>query len=81
MGDAGEGGGVGLVYMDALDGAAEGLGGRRAGGLAANGVVKDEDLGGSGSRGFVRLCCPPAVATGSLGWATYTSFRSCSVSA
>ena len=46
---------VGLVDVDALDGAAEGLrlvgrvGGAVVGGFAADGVVEDEDLGGAGA--------------------------------
>lgn len=43
---------VGLVDVDALDGAAEGfggVGGALIGGLAADGVVEDEDLGGAGA--------------------------------
>ncbi len=58
VGDAAGGCGVGLVDVDALDGAAEGhgLGGVRGAGfggwgvaLAADGVVEDEDFGGAGA--------------------------------
>ncbi len=46
---------VGLVDVDALDGAAKsGLGGvGSVGGLAADGVVEDEDLGGAGAGGVM----------------------------
>ena len=43
---------VGLVDVDALDGAPEGLGrvgDTLVGGLAADGVVEDEDFGGAGA--------------------------------
>lgn len=59
---AADGGRVGLVDVHALDGAAEGLGGTTVSGvlgLAADGVVEDEDAGGSGAGGcqFPRYPC------------------------
>jgi hypothetical protein len=53
-------GGVGLIYVDSLDGAAEGAGELlfwgEAGvlGLAADGVVEDEDLGGASTIGLCK---------------------------
>ena len=54
MGHALGTGGVGLVYVDALDGASERwcwwftfFCGGAVGGLATDGVVEDEDLGGA----------------------------------
>ena len=52
---------VGLVDVDALDGAAEGLqvvgwvGDTLVGGLAADGVVEDEDFGGAGAERMVSV--------------------------
>lgn len=58
---AADGGRVGLVDVHALDRAAEGLDGTAVSGvlgLAADGVVEDEDAGGSGAGGcqFLRWC-------------------------
>lgn len=53
---------VGLVDVDALNGAAEGLrvvgrvGDTLVGGLAANGVVEDEDFGGAGAGRIILVC-------------------------
>ena len=49
---------VGLINVDALDGAAEYFGGAGlalVGGLAADGVVEDEDLGGAGAGRMVLI--------------------------
>ena len=52
--------GVGLIYVHALDGAAEGAGELLFGGeafvlgLTADGVVEDEDFGGAGTVGICK---------------------------
>ena len=46
---------IGLVDMDALDRAAEGVGDGLVGGWAADGVVEDEDLGSAGAGRVVNV--------------------------
>lgn len=76
--DSGEGCGVGLVDVDALDRTAEAFG-FCAGGLAADGVVEDEDLR-SARPNNVLLNCGCVLESLRCYGSSYTSLSSCSTS-